>query len=94
MKKRYSEEQIIGFLKEAVAVIPEQAIAGDHLVRLLDEVCAIRGRPSIIRSDNGKEFTGRAMLTWAHRHGIALRLMVIPPKATCRVLTIMLADEW
>ena len=33
---------------EAVAVIPEHAIGGDHLVRLLDEVCAIRGRPSII----------------------------------------------
>ena len=60
---------------EAVAVIPEHAIGGDHLVRLLDEVCAIRGRPSIIRTDNGKEFTGRAMLNWAHRHGIALRLI-------------------
>ena len=23
----------------------------------------------------GKEFTGRTMLTWAHRHGIALRLI-------------------
>jgi len=60
---------------EAVAVIPQHSIGGDHLVRLLDEVCAIRGRPSIIRTDNGKEFTGRAMLTWAHRHGIALRLI-------------------
>jgi putative transposase len=60
---------------EAVTVIPEHSIGGDHLVRLLDEVCALRGRPSIIRTDNGKEFTGRAMLTWAHRHGIALRLI-------------------
>lgn len=60
---------------EAVAVIPEHSIGGDHLVRLLDEVCAIRGRPSIIRTDNGKEFTGRAMLTWAHRYGVALRLI-------------------
>ena len=60
---------------EAVAVVPEHAIGGDHLVRLLDEVCALRGRPSMIRTDNGKEFTGRAMLTWAHRHDIALRLI-------------------
>ena len=60
---------------EAVAVIPEHSIGGDHLVRLLDVVCALRGRPSIIRTDNGKEFTGRAMLTWAHRHGIDLRLI-------------------
>ena len=60
---------------EAVAVIPEHAIGGDHLVRLLDEVCARRGTPTVIRTDNGKEFTGRAMLTWAHRRGIALRLI-------------------
>ena len=60
---------------EAVAVIPEHSIGGDHLVRLLDEVCAVRGKPAVIRTDNGKEFTGRAMLTWAHRQGIALRLI-------------------
>jgi len=60
---------------EAIAVVPEHSIGGDHLARLLDEVCAVRGQPSIIRADNGKEFTGRAMLTWAHRHGIAPRLI-------------------
>jgi transposase InsO family protein len=60
---------------EAVAVIPEHAIGGDHLVRILDQVCALRGRPAVIRSDNGKEFTGKAMLTWAHRNNVALRLI-------------------
>ena len=60
---------------EAVAVIPAHAIGGDSLVRLLDEVCARRGRPQIIRTDNGRECSSRAMLTWAHRHGIALRLI-------------------
>lgn len=60
---------------EAVAVIPEHAIGGEYLTRLLDEVCARRGQPQIIRTDNGKEFTGRAMLTWAHRRGIGLRLI-------------------
>ena len=29
----------------------------------------------MIRSDNGKEFTGKAMLTWAHRNGVTLRLI-------------------
>jgi putative transposase len=60
---------------EAVAVLPEHSIGGNHLVRLLDEVCARRGKPKIIRTDNGKEFTGRAMLTWAHRNGVLLRLI-------------------
>lgn len=60
---------------EAVAVLPEHSLGGDHLVRMLEEVCAVRGKPAVIRTDNGKEFTGRAMLTWAHRNGVALRLI-------------------
>jgi putative transposase len=60
---------------EAVAIVPEHSLGGDHLVRILDGVCARRGTPAVIRSDNGKEFTGRAMLTWAHRRGVALRLI-------------------
>jgi transposase InsO family protein len=60
---------------EAVAICPEHTIGGDHLVRILDGICSQRGKPAVIRSDNGKEFTGRAMLTWAHRNGIALRLI-------------------
>jgi transposase InsO family protein len=60
---------------EAVAIVPEHTIGGDHLVRILDGICSQRGTPAVIRSDNGKEFTGRAMLTWAHRRGVALRLI-------------------
>jgi len=60
---------------EAVAIVPEHTIGGDHLTRILDSICSVRGKPAVIRSDNGPEFTGRAMLTWAHRHGIALRLI-------------------
>lgn len=60
---------------EAVAMVPEHTMGGDHLIRVLDGICSRRGKPSVIRSDNGPEFTGRAMLTWAHRNGIALRLI-------------------
>ena len=60
---------------EAVAVISEHSIGGEHLTRLMDEVCARRGKPAIIRTDNGKEFTGKAMLTWAHRNRVSLRLI-------------------
>ena len=28
-----------------------------------------------IRTDNGKEFTSKAMLTWAHENNVALRLI-------------------
>lgn len=60
---------------ECVAAHVEHALGGDHLVRVLDQIAASRGYPAIIRTDNGKEFTGKAMLTWAHEHGIALRLI-------------------
>jgi transposase InsO family protein len=60
---------------EAVAVTPEHTIGGDHLTRIMDEICSRRGKPAIIRSDNGAEFTGKAMLTWAHRNNVTLRLI-------------------
>ena len=60
---------------EAVAVVPEHTIGGDHLTRIMDGICSQRGKPSVLRTDNGPEFTGKAMLTWAHRNGIALRLI-------------------
>ena len=60
---------------ESVAIVPEHTIGGDHLTRILDRICSQRGKPIVIRSDNGPEFTGKAMLTWAHRHGITLRLI-------------------
>jgi transposase InsO family protein len=60
---------------EAVAVVPEHTIGGDHLTRILDGICGQRGQPKMIRTDNGPEFIGKAMLTWAHRRGIELRLI-------------------
>jgi putative transposase len=60
---------------ESVAIVADHAIGGDHLTRILDGICAQRGKPAVIRTDNGPEFTGKAMLNWAHRRGIALRLI-------------------
>jgi transposase InsO family protein len=60
---------------EAVAVAQEHAISGEYLTRIFDQICVLRGRPRLIRSDNGKAITGKAMLTWTHRHGVALRLI-------------------
>ena len=60
---------------ESVAVVTEHSMGGSHLTRVLDGICAQRGKPAVIRSDNGKEFTGKAMLNWSHRNGVALRLI-------------------
>ncbi len=60
---------------EAVAVVPERAISGYALTRILDRLALQRGLPQAIRTENGKEFCGRAMLTWAHARGVNLFLI-------------------
>lgn len=60
---------------EAIAVVPERAIGGELLTRIMDKLCVERGYPQVIRTDNGKEFCGRAMLSWCHGHGVKLRLI-------------------
>jgi transposase InsO family protein len=62
---------------EAVAVVPERAIDGHALTRILDRLALQRGLPQAIRTDNGKEFCSRAVLTWAHGRGV--RLFLIQP---------------
>lgn len=60
---------------EAVAIVPEHTIGGDHLTWILDGIRAQPGTPSVIRTDNGPEFIGRAILNWAHRRSVTLRLI-------------------
>ena len=60
---------------ESVAIVSERAIGGLTVTRILDRLAVTRGLPRIIRTDNGKEFCGHAMLTWAHTHNVTLRLI-------------------
>ena len=60
---------------EAVAVVPARALGGLPVMRVLDRLALERGLPRVLRTDNGQEFCGRAMLTWAHARGVTLRLI-------------------
>jgi putative transposase len=60
---------------ESVAIVPERAIGGLLLTRIMNQLCQERGYPQVIRTDNGKEFCGRAMLSWAHARGVQLFLI-------------------
>lgn len=62
---------------ESVAIVPERAIGGHTLTRILDRLALERALPQAIRTDNGKEFCGRAMLNWAHARNV--RLFLIEP---------------
>ena len=60
---------------EVIAVPVGHSMGGEHLTRALDAVCSLRGKPQVIRADNGPEFTGKAVMMWAHRQEIELRLI-------------------
>ena len=60
---------------EVVAIEVERAISGHGVARVLDRLALTRGLPKVIRTDNGKEFCGKAMLVWAHQSGVQLRLI-------------------
>jgi transposase InsO family protein len=60
---------------EAVVVHPDRAISGAYITRILDRVKHERGLPTVIRSDNGSEFCGKAMMIWAHENRVALRFI-------------------
>jgi RHS repeat-associated protein len=60
---------------EAVVIEVERAISGMGVTRVMDRLALTRGLPKVIRSDNGKEFCGKAMIAWAHERGVQLRLI-------------------
>lgn len=60
---------------EAVVIEVERAISGIGVTRVMDRLALTRGLPKVIRSDNGKEFCGKAMVAWAHDRGVQLRLI-------------------
>ena len=60
---------------ESVAIEVERAISGYGVSRVLDRLELSCGLPKFIRTDNGKEFCGKAMVAWAHERGVQLRLI-------------------
>ena len=61
--------------KEAVEVAVARRINGQGVADLLEGVCRFRGYPSMIRIDQGPEFTGRSLDQWAHANNVKLVLI-------------------
>lgn len=58
------------FSHECVDITADFGIGGAYVTRLLDRAATFRGYPRAVRTDNGPEFTCRAFMTWAQKHGI------------------------
>ena len=107
-KSWFSEEQIVGILKEGEAgdfmhdalyggrpfrtfnVLDEAnrevlaievgvSIPAARMIRVLEQLVELYGRPAAFRLDNGPELTAQAFTDWAQTQGIA-RLYIQPGK--------------
>jgi putative transposase len=58
------------FNSECLAAVPDFCLSGLRVIRELERVMAIRGKPAMIVSDNGTELTSNAVLRWAAEQGI------------------------
>src|SRR3954469_21027181 len=56
--------------RECLAAIPDTSISGRRVARELTTIIAQRGKPDMIVSDHGTEFTSNAMLAWAQSNQI------------------------
>ncbi len=54
------------FSKECLALEADTSISGVRVVQILESVAISRGYPVSIRSDNGPEFTGKALYDWVN----------------------------
>src|SRR5881296_255745 len=56
--------------RECLAAIPDTSISGRRVTRELTALTEGRGKPRMIVSDNGTEFTSNAVLRWSKEHHV------------------------
>ncbi|KGJ12784.1 IS3 family transposase, partial [Paracoccus sanguinis] len=56
--------------RENLCLTADTSISGARVARELDALMRIYGKPACIVSDNGTEFTSRAILKWADKNGV------------------------
>lgn len=82
--------------KECLAAVVDTSISGKRVARELSQVVARRGKPELIVSDHGTEFTSNAMLAWTHAAGIAWHF-IAPGKpmqnGICEAFNARMRDE-
>lgn len=78
MSDRLSDGRRIRFLnvidefsRESLKIVVDTSISGTRVVRELNELINEKGKPQLIVSDNGTEFTSMAVLKWAESHSVS-----------------------
>jgi putative transposase len=61
------------FNREALGIEVDFSLPSERIIRALDQIIEWRGRPAVIRSDNGPENISGLIQAWAARKGIQLQ---------------------
>lgn len=65
------------FNREGLGIEVDFSLPAERVIRSLDRIIEWRGKPALLRCDNGPEYISTALRTWANRRSI--RLMYIQP---------------
>jgi len=60
------------FTRESPAIEVGSSLTGKRVVAVLERLTRTHGLPQVITTDNGTEFTSRAVDEWAHRNGVKM----------------------
>ena len=63
------------YSRECLALEVGTSLPGARVVRVLEQVSRIRGKPKTIVVDNGPEFAGKALDAWAYENGVGLHFI-------------------
>ncbi len=61
--------------RESLAIEVDRSLTSERVIRVLERLGVERGWPMLIQSDNGPEFTSRALDQWAYRHQVHLQFI-------------------
>lgn len=67
--------------RENLALVADTSLSGRRVVRELDALIRLHGKPATIVSDNGSELTSHAILEWQNESGVAWHY-IAPGKPT------------
>jgi putative transposase len=63
------------YTRECLAIEVDTSLPGERVARVLDSLVESGRKPAVIVLDNGPEFAGRVLDTWAVRNGVQLRFI-------------------
>jgi len=61
--------------REVLAIEIDTSLSSKRIIRTLERVILDRGKPNIIRTDNGPEFTSKDLELWAKDHEIQIQFI-------------------